>query len=65
MANLIRECDDVDPHNPGRYSDPNTPVSDELLRNALDWMSGIPDFVETCDAIREELLARCSQIIPA
>lgn len=31
---------DVDPHHPGRYADPGQPPTEEMLKQAEDWMDG-------------------------
>lgn len=42
-------------HYPGRYADPNVPVTEEMLRQAEAWMDGQPNFEDLRMTEEEEL----------
>ena len=37
------EYPDIDQHHPGRYADPNVPLTEEMLEHAKAWMEGQPE----------------------
>lgn len=40
---------DVDPHHPGRYADPGQPPTEEMLKQAEDWMDGTENGAQTAE----------------
>ncbi len=40
---------DMDPHHPGRYADPGEPPTEEMLKQAEDWMDGTENGAQTAE----------------
>jgi hypothetical protein len=49
------EYPDIDQHHPGRYADPNVPLTEGMLEHAKAWMEGQPEYEDLKLTEREEL----------